>query len=164
MITTHNRLLAAFGVFALLLAATTNLQAAVPGPRAYLHSFNLPANGIAIEGYSPVAYFTEGKAVKGSPDFAVDHDGVTYHLASAEEQRRFRANPEKYVPAYGGWCAFGMSVQDKFPVDPENFKIVDGKLMLFLRNPKVDALSLWNKGNEDELRRKAEAHWAKVSQ
>ena len=56
-----------------------------------------------------------------------------------------------------------MSIQDKFPVDPTNFKIVDGRLMVFLRNKGIDALDLWNKGNESQLRAKADAHWQKVS-
>ncbi len=132
--------------------------------RAYLHSYNLPAHGIAIEGYSPVAYFTEAKAVRGTRDFAVEHDGVTYYLASAREQELFRNSPDKYVPAYGSWCAFGMSIQDKFPIDPHNFKIVNGKLNLFLKNKGIDALALWNKGNEEDFAAKAAAHWKKVSQ
>lgn len=130
--------------------------------RAYLHSYNLPSTGLAIEGYCPVAYFAVNKPVKGKPEHASTYNDVTYHFVSADAKRMFDANPEKYIPAFGGWCAFGMSVQDKFPVDPKKFKIVDGQLMLFLHNQGVDALELWNKGNERELLRKAAAHWKKV--
>ncbi len=147
-----------------LFGAAASIQAATTAPRAYLHSYNLPAHGIAIEGYSPVSYFTEGKAVRGNEAFAVDHNGVTYHLASAEQAQLFRSNPDKYLPAYGGWCAFGMAKQDKFPIDPHNFKIVEGRLMLFLKNQSVDALALWNKGTEGQYVKQAEAHWKKVSQ
>ncbi len=130
--------------------------------RAYLHSYNLPSSGVALEGYCPVAYFAVNKPILGSAEFAATHNGVTYHMVSAEAKATFDANPEKYLPAYGGWCAFGMAVEDKFPVDPKLFKIVDGRLLVFLRNPGVDALELWNDGDEKELLAKADAHWAKV--
>lgn len=133
-----------------------------PASRAYLHSYNLPSSGIAIEGYCPVAYFAVNKPVKGKPEYASTYNGVTYHFVSADARRMFDANPEKYIPAYGGWCAFGMSVQDKFPVDPEKFKIVNGELLLFLHNEGIDALELWNKGEERELLKKAAAHWKRV--
>ena len=100
--------------------------------------------------------------MRGKPEFASIHDGITYHLVSADAKAEFDSDPEKYVPAYGGWCAFGMSVEDKFPVDPRSFKIVDGRLMLFLKNSGVDARALWNRGNEGSLVPKADAHWRKV--
>ncbi len=130
--------------------------------RAYLHSFNLPSHGVAIEGYCPVAYFAVNKPVRGKPEHASTYNRVAYHFVSADAKNAFDENPGKYIPAYGGWCAFGMAVQDKFPVDPEKFRIVNGKLLLFLNNRNVDALKLWNDGNEKELLRKAEAHWKKV--
>lgn len=129
--------------------------------RAYLQARNLPAHGVALEGYSPVSYF-EGRAERGSALFAVEHEGVTYHLTDARQVAEFRSNPGRYEPAFGGWCAFGMSVEDKFPVDPTNFAIVGGRLMLFLRNAEIDALALWRQGDERELTRKARAHWRKV--
>lgn len=131
--------------------------------RAYVHSHNVPASGVAIDGYSPVSYFTKGKAERGRPEFAVEHEGITYLLTSQEQVEVFKASPDRFVLAYGGWCAFGMAIQDKFPVDPTRFKIVNGRLMLFLRNEQVDALALWNKGDERENLRKADAHWTKVS-
>lgn len=131
--------------------------------RAYLHSYNLPSSGVALEGYCPVAYFAVNKPVRGKPEFASTYNGVTYHFVSADAKRAFDAEPEKYLPAYGGWCAFGMAVEDKFPVDPRNFKIVDGRLLLFLKNKNVDALQLWDQGDEQELFRKADRHWKKVS-
>jgi len=89
---------------------------------------------------------------------------ATYYFVSADAKKLFDANPEKYLSAYGGWCAFGMSVKDKFSVDPTNFKIVDGKLMVFLKNKNVDALALWNQGDKEKLIRKSAAHWKKVSE
>lgn len=149
---------------AAMLALTPLAAAEADAPsRAYLHAHNVPADGIAIDGYSPVSYFTQSRAERGSEDFAVEHRGITYLLTSQEQVETFKADPEKYVPAYGGWCALGMAVQDKFPVDPTAYKIVDGRLMLFLRNADVDALQLWNQGDEAEYVDKADAHWEEVS-
>lgn len=131
--------------------------------RAYLHSYSLPSSGVALEGYCPVAYFAVDKAVRGKPEYASTHNDVTYHFVSDDARSMFELNPEKHIPAFGGWCAFGMSIQDKFPVDPTNFKIVDGRLMVFLRNADIDARALWNKGDEAELTSKASAHWNTVS-
>ena len=143
--------------------ASREVVRAKEGPsRAYHMARNVPSHGVALEGYCPVAYFAVNKPVRGKPEFASDYKGITYHFVSAEARDEFDANPEKYVPAYGGWCAFGMAVEDKFPVDPTSFKIVDGRLMLFLQNDGVDALDLWNDGNETELATKADQHWKKV--
>ena len=130
--------------------------------RAYLHGYNLPSSGVALEGYCPVAYFAVDKAVRGVPEHASTHEGVSYWFVNAEAKDAFDASPEKFLPAYGGWCAFGMAVSDKFPVDPTRFKIEKGRLLLFLKNSGVDALELWNKGDRTELLRKADAHWKKV--
>ena len=131
--------------------------------RAYINGRNVPASGVALEGYSPVSYFTAGRPEQGDPRYSVECNGVTYHLTSAEQVALFNANPAKYEPQCGGWCAFGMSVQDKFPVDPTSFRIVDGKLFLFLNNDQVQAATLWDKGNSQSLMHKAQAHWKKVS-
>lgn len=131
--------------------------------RAYSRARNLPASGVAIDGFSPVSYFTVGKAEPGDPRYQVEHNGATYFLTSDDQVKLFKANPDRYEPAFGGWCAFGMAVEDKFPVDPTKFKIVDGRLMLFLNNADVDALELWQKGDEAEFVRKADTHWKKVA-
>lgn len=146
-----------------LLMGSVIVTSAQAESRAYLNNNNIPSNGVALEGYCPVAYFGVNKAIMGKPEFAADHNGVTYYLVNADAKAEFIKNPEKYVPAYGGWCALGMAVGDKFPVDPTNFKIVNGKLNLFLKNKNVDALELWNKGNESEYVQKADAHWTKVN-
>lgn len=161
----------ALGLVAVLaawaVAPSAAAQTASPAPRAetgsraYLHSFNLPAHGVAMEGYSPVSYFA-GRAERGSPLFAVEHRGVTYHLTSTAQVAEFRRDPAKYEPAFGGWCALGMAVQDKFPVDPTRFKIVDGQILLFLVNENVDALDVWNGKDEAELMKAARVHWKKV--
>ncbi len=163
-IMTKSTLIAAavLSLVAVVAPARSESLAAAGESRAYLHSNNLPSSGLALEGYCPVAYFAVNKPVRGKPEFASIHDDVTYHFVSADAKEAFDANSEKYVPAFGGWCAFGMAVSDKFPIDPTNFKIVDGKLLVFLKNRNVDALELWNDGNERELLKNANAHWASV--
>lgn len=131
--------------------------------RAYLNGRNVPASGLGLDGYSPVSYFTTGGPEKGDPGFAVEHNGVTYHLTSAEQVAMFRANPDRFEPQCGGWCAFGMTVQDKFPIDPMKFRIIDDRLYLFLNNDQVNADDLWGRGDQRELLGKAHAHWKKVS-
>jgi YHS domain-containing protein len=130
--------------------------------RAYLDAHNIPSHGVALEGYCPVAYFAANKPLRGKSEHSSVHADITYYFVSAGAKEAFDADPEKYLPAYGGWCAFGMSVEDKFPVDPTNFAIVDGRLMLFLKNPGVDALELWNDGNVTESTAKANKHWKSV--
>ena len=130
---------------------------------AYHRAHNVPSHGVAIEGYCPVAYHAVGGPVRGQAQYAAEYEGITYWMASEGALDLFRADPAKYIPAYGGWCAFGMSVEDKFPIDPHSFEIVDGQLLLFLNNPGVDARALWNQGDEDTLQAKADAHWHKVS-
>lgn len=131
--------------------------------RAYDGARNIGADGVALAGYSPVSYIEDNRPERGSPDFAVENHGVTYLLASADQVKAFKANPDRFEPQCGGWCAFGMAIEDKFPVDPASFKVVDGKLYMFLKNSNVDALALWNKGTQTEEIAKANKHWKKVS-
>ncbi|QMU61298.1 MAG: YHS domain-containing protein [Gammaproteobacteria bacterium] len=106
---------------------------------------------VEIEGYCPVAYFVADGPLKGSAEFSSTHEGKTYHLVSEDAKKAFDANPAKFVPAFSGSCAFGRSVNEIFPIDPTNYKIVNDRLFLFLKNEKTDALALWNDGNESEL-------------
>lgn len=131
--------------------------------RAYLGARNVDASGVALQGYSPVSYFTLGRPEMGDPRFAAEHNGITYWLASDEQLRLFKQNAGRYEPQCGGWCAFGMSVEDKFPIDPTSYKIIEDKLYVFLKNSSTDARGLWNRGDEAKLLRKAHAHWKKVS-
>jgi len=130
---------------------------------AALHKkhFNLE-KGIAINGYDPVGYFTQGKPVKGSKDFAVVDEGVTYYFSSSASKEEFKKNPARYEPQYGGWCAYAMgSNGTKVEVDPETFKIISGKLYLFYNKFFNNTLKSWNK-NELVLQPKAEANWQKI--
>ncbi|MEQ9326548.1 MAG: YHS domain-containing (seleno)protein [Rhodospirillales bacterium] len=91
--------------------------------------------GAAIGGTDPVAYFTEGKPVEGKDAFTATYDDVTWKFASAANRDLFVADPEKYAPQYGGFCAFGASKGFKVPVVPDAWQIVDGKL--YLNNSKA---------------------------
>lgn len=103
---------------------------------------NVEDDGLMLHGYDPVAYFTDGTPTEGSAELSATHDGATYHFASAANRDRFLADPEKYMPAYGGFCAFGTAMGRKFDGDPHVWQIVDGRLYLNL-NEKVQ--SRWEK-------------------
>ena len=123
-------------------------------------NFNL-SDGIGIKGYDPVAYFTQNKAVKGNKDFAVVDDGVTYYFSSAANKEEFKKSPAKYEPQYGGWCAYAMGKNGtKVEVDPETFKLIDGKLFLFYNQFFNNTLKSWNK-DEANLHKNADANWQK---
>ena len=95
----------------------------------------------AIKGYDPVAYFTQNKPVKGMPTISLEWQGATWHFASEENRQLFSENPEKYAPAYGGWCAYGWSQGYPAKVEPEAWTIVEGKLYL---NYDQKVQRLWN--------------------
>ena len=124
-------------------------------------NFNLQ-DKVAIQGYDPVAYFKQKKAVKGKKEFAVSHQGVTYYFANDADKAAFVKSPSGYEPQYGGWCAFAMGdYGEKVEVDPETFKIVDGKLYLFYNKFLNNTLKSWNK-DEAALRKKADANWNNI--
>lgn len=94
--------------------------------------------GNAIEGYDPVAYHTAGQPLEGSSDFEHEWEGATWRFVSAENRDLFAADPEKYAPAYGGYCAYGVAQGYKPDIDPEAWSIVDDQLYLNL-NKKIQA-------------------------
>jgi YHS domain-containing protein len=125
--------------------------------------FNL-ANGVAIQGYDPVAYFTAKKATKGTAQFMTTHKGVTYRFASAANRDLFLKSPAMYEPAYGGWCAYAMGDSgEKVEIDPETFEVREGRLYLFYNRLFTNTLPKWQK-NEPTLQRKADQSWMKFIQ
>ncbi len=86
----------------------------------------------AVQGYDLVSYQTGKRPIRGNGHFVAVYDGATYQFSSADNQKAFQKDPEKYLPAYGGYCAFGTSVGKKFVGDPEVWRVVDGKLYLNL--------------------------------
>lgn len=111
-----------------------------------------------LGGYDPVAYFTDGKPVKGNGYHVTVYEGVTYAFASDAHKEAFEANPEKYVPAYGGYCAYGVAVGKKFVADPEVWKIVDGKLYV---NLDRDIQRKWETDVPGHIQT-ADANWLRI--
>ncbi len=97
---------------------------------------NADANDVAIKGYDTVSYFTASTPVLGTSDYTATYKNAIYQFASAENRDLFKADPAKYAPQYGGFCAFGVTMDRKFDTDPTAYKIVDNKLYLNL-NAKV---------------------------
>jgi YHS domain-containing protein len=122
--------------------------------------FNLE-NKVAIQGYDPVAYFTQKKALKGKTALATTYEGVVYYFSTQNNKEAFVKNPTNYEPQFGGWCAYAMgSSGEKVEIDPETFKILDGKLYLFYNAYFNNTLKSWNK-DEVNLKKKAETNWKK---
>lgn len=143
-------------LFVALLSATAFAQTAVK--RAA--DFNLE-DKLAIQGYDPVAYFTQKKAIKGKSTIATTYEGVVYNFSSQANKDQFLKNPASYEPQYGGWCAFAMGdYGKKVEINPETFKILDGKLYLFYNAYFNNTLKSWNK-DEAGLKKKADANWKK---
>lgn len=127
------------------------------------NQFNLE-KGVAIQGYDPVEYFLKGKAVLGSKNIAAIAQGVTYCFSSTANKELFLMDFKKYEPQYGGWCAYAMgSSGEKVEIDPETFKIVNGKLYLFYHTWVNNTLTKWN-ADEINLKAKADKNWQKIVQ
>ena len=106
------------------LAASAMTRAAGP--------LNLDNSGVAIHGHDPVAYFVDGKPVMGRAELRHIVNGATYWFANDSNLQAFKADPAKYEPQYGGYCAYGVAQGYKPDIDPTAFKVVDGKLYLNL--------------------------------
>ncbi|MGH6891946.1 MAG: YHS domain-containing (seleno)protein, partial [Dongiaceae bacterium] len=118
----------------------------------------LAGPGRAAHGYDVVAYFTAGQPTLGSDKFAVAVDGATYRFASQANLDAFKADPAKYQPAYGGFCAYGAALSKKFDGDPRLWKVVDGKLYF---NLNEDVAAEWSKDIPANIS-KADRNWPKI--
>jgi YHS domain-containing protein len=155
----------------------TVLETSMPTRRAFLASaaavpvvalLNRPAmaaeppvfatDGIAIQGYDPVAYFTEGKPVEGSPDITSDWNGAKLRFASAENKSTFDGNPEKYAPKYGGYCAYAVSKGYVATTDPAAWSIHDDRLYL---NYSKSVRALWAVRKRHHIE-EADKNWPSV--
>jgi hypothetical protein len=119
---------------------------------------NVERDRIAIQGYDPVSYFEAGTARKGNEKFTFEHNGAVYRFESETHQKAFAADPAKYAPQYGGWCATAMAEGKKVEIDPKSFKITNGRLFLFYNGLFADARKKWLK-DEANLTVKADASW-----
>ena len=150
-------------MFALVLVHTTMITNAQGQSAAGQNQYNVTSNHLAIEGYDPVSYFTDHAAVEGKKDLSYTYDGVVYHFVSAQHLQAFKANPKKYQPQYGGWCAYAMGATgEKVEVDPETFKVLDGKLYLFYNSFFNNTKKSWDK-DEANLKQKADGNWKKFT-
>ena len=128
---------------------------------ATVKDYNLPPDKVALNGYDPLPYLAQSKAVKGLPELSSMYR-VTYRFASEENRASFADDPEKYLPTYGGWCATAMAKGKKVEIDPTNFKVTDGRLFLFFKAFYANARSDWDK-DEPAQTSKADANWKRIS-
>lgn len=127
----------------LSIVPTENNNTLADNPRT--KHFRLTAQKIAIDGYDPVSYFMDGPK-KGNAKFAYDLDGVVYHFVNADNLAEFKSNPARYEPAWGGWCGHAMALRgEKVEINPECYKIIDGRNVLFFRTFYANALTNWEK-------------------
>ena len=140
----------------------------IPGARDGIELYSLDENGVAVDGYSPVSYFERGKAERGSPDFAVTHEGITYYLTDAAQVESFERSPHSYEPAHGGWCSLMIAGSgNRTRANPESFKTVDGQLLLFwsgdYKGQFISGVRNWN-SRDDEMAelRKSNENWARI--
>ena len=117
-----------------------------------------PASDAAIKGYDTVAYFKDGKAVKGNASFTFPWHGMTWHFASKENRDLFAGSPERYAPQYDGYCAWAMTESRLAITDPEVWKIVNGKLYL---NCSQEAYNKWSRDIPGHIK-KADEIWLKL--
>ncbi len=135
---------ALLGILTLALAA---LSASGAMPSGQKNLINKNSDGLALQGYDPVAYFTDNKPIKGDPKFTATYEGATYRFATTEHRDLFLAKPEMYAPAFGGYCGYAASIDRLSPISPDFFQVIDGRLIL-QHNKK--AFDKWNadlKGN-----------------
>ncbi len=120
---------------------------------------NLDANAVILDGYDPVAFFTDNKPVKGDPKFQHKYEDALYYFVSNEHLDLFKANPEKYKPQFGAWCAYAVSLGRIAPIDVNTFSIVNERLVIQHNQRAVNG---WNKDVQGNLA-KADKYWPVVS-
>ncbi|MCL6275119.1 hypothetical protein M3P19_13955 [Muricauda sp. 2012CJ35-5] len=118
--------------------------------------------GLAAKGYDVVAYF-DGNAAEGNKVFSTNYEGVEYRFSTLGNKERFEKEPTKFLPAYGGYCAYAVAVSGKkVNINPETFEIREGKLYLFYNSGNTNTLELWLQESPDELRSKADKNWQTI--
>lgn len=120
---------------------------------------NANDQNVALEGYDPISYFGD-RPVKGNPTITTTHNGAIYHFSTPENKTQFEANPDQYLPQYGGFCAVAVSEGKLVPVDPETYKVTDGKLYLFYNGEHGNTKPQWE-ADEATIHANADAQWKK---
>jgi YHS domain-containing protein len=149
-----NKLFAIFSVILLCVAFVAKAEEAA-GKR-YL---NVDRHGLALQGYDPVAYFTDHKPVEGDKHIASTYQGATYYFSTGQHKQLFDADPAKYEPQFGGFCAYAVSQNRTADIGPEFWSIVDGRLLL-QHNQK--AVKLWNEDAAGHLK-DADKNWPGIA-
>ncbi|MDF1586662.1 YHS domain-containing (seleno)protein [Marinimicrococcus flavescens] len=139
-----------------LAAAVLPVLLASPGIAGEINASWL--QGIAIKGQDPVAYFTESRPVEGSPEHELEWKGARWRFASATNRDSFAADPERWAPQYGGWCAYAVSENTTADIDPTAWRIVDGKLYL---NVSPEIQRIWEQDIPGRIAR-ADANWPAI--
>lgn len=129
-------------------------------------AYNLDGQGLALAGYDPVSYFEPSGPVKGKQVLELEYKGAHYCFASAEHRAQFEADPERYLPVCGGWCAWAMLEGDRVEVNPKSYKIYNGKLLLFYDGFWGDTRKQWKEKcatvSEAVLYDRALRNWEKI--
>lgn len=147
-------------LFTFLFAAIAVSSSFSQGESKAVEHYNIKDH-IALEGYDPVSYFTS-KPLEGKSEYKYTYSGITYLFVNQANLEQFKKDPGKYEPAYGGWCAYAMGeTGEKVKVDPETFKILDGRLYLFYNFWGHNTLDDWNE-NEKQLKEAADRNWSKI--
>lgn len=124
---------------------------------------NLNSNNIAVDGYDLVSYFEENKAVEGKKNYKFTFEIVNYYFSSEKHLNSFKKSPTKYLPSFGGWCAYAMGATgEKVKIDPESFIVNEGNLYLFYYSFFNDTKSKWN-NDPKNLEQKAKINWKKIT-
>ena len=124
-------------------------------------------DNVAINGFDVTTYFTHNESMRGNQKFQVTHNGIKYWFVNEENKKKFLEAPDKYLPQFGGWCAFAVGAQNtKVPSDPNTFKLYNGKLYLFFNDyyngAPFNTIIPWNE-SEIDLKEKADANWNNMS-
>jgi hypothetical protein len=148
-------------VACLAVLSLAGLSAQADSAQRVHERFDTLGLGVALGGFDPVSYFPEGggRPAKGFVQRDLKHEGVTYRFASDSNRDRFRANPEKYLPAYNGWCAWAMAeLNAKVDVEPKAYEIYKGKLYVFYDHKDLNTRTMWLKDPAGMVSR-ADANW-----
>lgn len=146
------------GFLALMVFVLGLLAVGSPSTAQEKKPLNIDKNGVAVHGYDPVAYFSEGKAIKGDPQYQSNYAGASYYFQSGADKEAFDKEPAKYIPQYGGYCAMAMTMGKLEDVDPNYFLVHDSKLLL-QRNEKAHMMF-----GKDPVanHKKADENWEKI--
>lgn len=157
MNSTHTRRTFLIGSSLIAFALTTTIPASASNPKSRA-PLNVDSKGLALRGYDPVAYFTAGQPRSGRPELTSTVEGATYRFASAANKAAFDKEPQRYLPQYGGFCAWAAAQGYKADADPRAWSIVDGRLFV---NYSASVHRSW-RAEQARFIRQGDANWPKV--